>query len=313
MTALLEEKSQAEARASELEGHVTEMAAVVHAAHLEADQLKIDLKNQQTLPDDAAHDLAQGADGTHGGSIHVLPTVTPDGDRSKTWMASTRQGESDAKTGDLCGPRNLVTQNAWGGEEEGKEKGAETKTAAYAKHGQATSSPSASRLSDAEERVASGEKALLEARNSSHAATEQVKFLEQQLDNARVATVAEAEGKRVAHARIAKLERDIHVMGQEQEVIRARAEARLEALRAAFEQEELEAGGKVNTHDALLDVSRALGCFSHADQHGFRRMRISYVRRRSRGAQEAGGSLEEGAHAGAKCLIFENHNFPVET
>lgn len=110
-----------------------------------------------------------------------------------------------------------------------------------------TPSPSALSLAEAEGRVSSAEKALLEARNSSRAALEQTGLLKQQLEHARAAAGVDAEGKRLAHARIAELERDIDLMGRKQEAIRVRAESRLESWRTAFEQEELEAGGKV-TH-----------------------------------------------------------------
>lgn len=233
------------------------MAAVAHAAHMEADQLKADLKKQQTFLVGKAHDRAQeeattmptpGADGMRRESTPLLATRTPGGDCSKPCLPSTRLGESTAIAGELPDPPNLVTPDICGGRVEEEEKKADAMTtAAHVEHIEATFSPSAACLAEAEKRIGSAEKALLEARNSSQTAMEQAELLEQQLRHARAAAGAEAEGKRLAHARIAELKQDVHLVGLEQEAIRVRAESRLERLRAAFEQEELEAEGKV-TH-----------------------------------------------------------------
>lgn len=239
----------------------------MHTAQMEADQLKTNLRNQQTLLAGKAHDQAQeettaalpatGVDGVRRASIPRLAAATSHGDRSKqSCLTSRRPSESTADAGDIPNPLNSVTPNSCDGpkkeeeeeeEEEQKKEADDAVTAtAHVQHGEATRSPSeAARLDEVEDRVASAEKALAAARNSSRAALERAKLLEQDLGHARAAAGAEAEGKRLAHARIAELERDVHLMGVEQEAIRVRAETRLESLRAAFEQEELEAGGKV--------------------------------------------------------------------
>lgn len=233
---------------SELERQVTEMAAAAESAYSEADQLKTDLRNQQTLfvgnPCDRAH--APDARGMHRKSTACLGASTPDRDLGNLCLASARIGELVAATGYIPDTTNLVPADARGGRLEEEEKEVDvTTTTACGNRGEAPASPSTLSLAAAEQRTASAEKALLEARSSSQTALEQARLLEQQLKRVRAAARDEAEGKRIAHARISELERDIHLMEHEQEAIRARAESRLESLREAFEQEELEAGGKV--------------------------------------------------------------------
>lgn len=266
LATLLEEKLRAEARASDLERRVGEMAAAARAAHIEADQLKTDMNNQQSLLVGSARDQpqeettpARDADAEANGAPRAPATRTPEErDRSKPCATSAPPGEPAASAGDLPDPPNLVTPDTCGGGggvEGKKEQGeagmkADANTAgAHAKQRGFTLSPSASRLAEAEDRAASAEKAPLEARDSSRTAAEQAGFFERQLEHARATAGAEAEGNRLAHARVAELERDIDLMGREKEAVRVRAESRLQALRAAFEQEELEAGGKVTRND----------------------------------------------------------------
>lgn len=101
------------------------------------------------------------------------------------------------------------------------------------------------RLTEAGKRMASSEHALQEARELSRVAMEESELLGRQLDGARAAERVEAEGRRLAQTKIADLERQLEGAAKEQERVRLRAESRLESLRASFEQEEAEAGGKV--------------------------------------------------------------------
>ena len=257
------------------------MTAVVEAAQTEADQLKTDLKTRQAVLVDEAQEetaatavQATGAAGVYCTSAPVLTTRAPDGGPGRPRSASARPGESTATAGDLPDPPDLIaTPRVWGrGEEEedddDDDRQADVTTAGpHVRQGEeAASSPSAAaRLAEAQERTASAEKSLLEAKNSSAAAVEQAELLERQLELARAAAGSESEEKRRAQARIAELERNIDLMGQEQEAIRERAESRLESLRAAFEQEELEAGGKVcstqcNTHERRVELGRVWCC-----------------------------------------------------
>lgn len=113
------------------------------------------------------------------------------------------------------------------------------------------------RLTEAGERMTSSEHALQEARELSRVAMEESERLGRQLDGARAAERIEAEGRRLAQTKIADLERQLESAAQEQERMRLRAESRLESLRAAFEQEEAEAGGKVtNMTICSVDVFR---------------------------------------------------------
>eukprot|EP00903_Cladosiphon_okamuranus_P011234 g10598.t1 len=259
LAALLEEKSRAEARASKLEQSVNEMTAAVHAAHMEADQLKTEFKNQQFLAD-KAHDQTQeettalpatDVDGMRRAPIPGLATTMSREDchmpPCSTLARPSKSTANVANNSITPYPRDGST---W--EEEEREKAGDATTAAHGQHDEATISSSTARLAEMEDRADSAEKALSAARNSSKAAMGRAKLLEQQLQQARAEAGAEAEGKHLAHARITELERDIHLMGVEQEAIRVRAETRLESLRAAFDQEELEAGGKAAL-ECLLD------------------------------------------------------------
>lgn len=68
-----------------------------------------------------------------------------------------------------------------------------------------------------------------------------------ELESARGAELAEAEGRRVAEARIAEFETAKKAAEAEKERIRERAESRLEALKRAFEQEEQEGAAQVRS------------------------------------------------------------------
>lgn len=228
----------AEARASELEHHVTEMTAVAHAARAETDQLKADLEKEQVHVAGITHGRQQQqattaavpnpGDTTRCKCSQVRDVPCEEDDRREAQLvASSRSDTSIAILEDLP---NLITPTF----------GSMNGTAAQ-------QSLPVLRLAEAEERAASTERALLQARDTSKTAIEHIALMGRQLELARAAERAEGEGRRQAQARIVELERDMILSGQEQERIHKRAEMRLQSLRAAFEQEELEAGGKVRT------------------------------------------------------------------
>lgn len=224
------------------------MTAVAHAARVETHQLRTDLEKQQAFVADITEGRAQqeaitaaapNPEGTTRCEFSRLPYArSPEEDHRNAWSAASSR--SDTSIAIVVGGKMEDTR-------ETKETGQ-----THGMHGTAAQqSHSALRLAEAEERAASTERALAQARDTSKTAIEHFALLGRQLELARTAEKAEAEGRRKAQARIVELERDIDLSGQEQERIRKRAESRLESLTTAFEQEELEAGGKVPQQNAI--------------------------------------------------------------
>jgi len=269
LATLLEDKSRAEARASEFERRVAEMEVVLHAARLETDRLQSDLENQRSLvvsggsEDRAQNDATSttpaapdSAAARRRGSIPPLPASMEDGrkcDSNSPPQPSEQIGDAGELSPDSFSPISAAISH---GREEA-ERGAPRAPGAS---DTVTASPL--RLAEAETRAASAERALLKAQDASKTATKQSARLGTELERARAAAEAEAEGRCRAQTRIAELERDIRLMGREQEGIRVRAESRLEALRKTFEQEEIEAGSKVTRRLACvpLDTFSARSC-----------------------------------------------------
>lgn len=233
------------------------MAAALHAAHLETDQLKKDLENQRSLAvSDGSEDRAQedatskapGAPGLGAARGRESPPPLP---ASLASMEDRRKSDSTPppKSSEPTGVAGDVPPDSLSPIPAAVSHGREAERGMPAAHGASgtvsASSPSAWRLAEAEARAASAERALLEAQDASKAATARLARLGTELERAWAEAEVEVEGRRRAQTRIAELERDIHLMGREQEDIRVRAESRLEALRMAFEQEELEDGSKV--------------------------------------------------------------------
>lgn len=244
---------------SELERHVTDMTAVAHAARVETNRLKVDLDKRQGCVAGIAQgretqEGATAAPSNPGGARNCESSGDPDaplpeveGRRKARSAASSPLDTPIAIVGDTP---NLTAPTFGGGgekEEEDSTRKANATAATQGVHGTAAQQQLllALRLAEAEERAASTEQALVQARDTSKTAIEHFALLGRQLELARAAEKAEAEARRTAQTRIVELERDIELSGQEQERIRDRAESRLESLKAAFEQEELEAGGKV--------------------------------------------------------------------
>ncbi len=265
LATLLEEKSRAEARACESERRVAEMAAVLHAAQLETDRLKSDLENQRSLV------VSDGSEGRAQEDATSTAPAAPDSGAARRLepppplpvslasMGNCRKSDSTSppKSSEPIGvagdvpPDSLSPISA--AVSHGREEAESGGPAADGASGMfSRSSPSALRLAEAEARAASAERALLEAQGASKTAMELSTRLGTELERAWATAEAEVEGRRRAQTRIAELERDIHLMGREQEDIRVRAESRLETLKTAFEQEELEAGSKVKKRFAFV-------------------------------------------------------------
>ncbi|CAM9932857.1 unnamed protein product [Ectocarpus sp. 6 AP-2014] len=258
LATLLDEKLRAERRANELESRLNDMIA--QAAQAESDQLTMDIEEPprtvnpgkshlrgEKMPETAA-ELGSDAVDTTSESCLSAPLVRLKADHRPVHSAA----KDRATVGIVPG---LATSSAATGEED----------IVRGELGITAPRSPVLRLTEAGERMTSSEHALQEARELSRIAMEESELLGRQLDGARAAERVEAEGRRLAQTKIADLERQLEGAAKEQERVRLRAESRLESLRAAFEQEEAEAGGKAALECLLGEKAELLARTAHLE------------------------------------------------
>ncbi|CAM9186817.1 unnamed protein product [Ectocarpus sp. 4 AP-2014] len=258
LATLLEEKLRAESRANELERRLNHMIA--QAAQSESDQLTMDVEEPPRI--------------ANPGRSHLQ-------DEKMLETAAELGSDAGDTTSESCLSATLVRLKADHRPVHSAAKGRATVSIVP---GLATSSTATSaedivrkelgittppspvlRLAEAGERMTSSEHALQEARELSRVAMEESELLGRQLDGARAAERVEAEGRRLAQTKIADLERQLESAAKEQERMRLRAESRLESLRAVFEQEEAEAGGKAALECLLGEKAELLARTAHLE------------------------------------------------
>ncbi|CAN0055769.1 unnamed protein product [Ectocarpus sp. 12 AP-2014] len=258
LATLLEEKLRAESRANDLERRLNHMIA--QAAQSESDQLTMDIEEPPRIANPARSHLQDekmletaaelGSDAVDPTSESCLsaPLV-----RLKADYRPVHSAAKDRATVSIV--PGLATSSAATGAEDivRRERGITTPPSPVL------------RLTEAGERMTSSEHALQEARELSRVAMEESELLGRQLDGARAAERVEAEGRRLAQTEIADLERQLEDAAKEQERMRLRAESRLESLRAAFEQEEAEAGGNAALECLLGEKAELLARTAHLE------------------------------------------------
>ncbi|CBN80172.1 hypothetical protein Esi_0116_0046 [Ectocarpus siliculosus] len=258
LATLLDEKLRAERRANELESRLNDIIA--QAAQSESDQLTMDIEEpprtanpgkshlqDEKMPETAA-ELGSDAVDTTSESCLSAPLV-----RLKADHRPVHSAAKDRTTVSIV--PGLATSSAATGAED------------IVRRGLGITAPRSPvlRLTEAGERMTSSEHALQEARELSRVAMEESELLGRQLDGAQAAERVEAEGRRLAQTKIADLERQLEGAAKEQERMRLRAESRLESLRAAFEQEEAEAGGKAALECLLGEKAELLARTAHLE------------------------------------------------